>query len=186
MTELLPPKTAKEVLDFWFSEEVKPLWFKKSLEFDRKIYHNFFSTYELAAVNQLKDWQKTAEGTLALAIVLDQFPRNMFRNLARAFATDHLARELARFALQQNYDTVLSAEERVFLYIPFMHSENIEDQQLAVKLYRNLGKENNLQYAIQHKEIIERFGRFPHRNVVLKRNSTEEEILFLAQPGSSF
>lgn len=178
--------TPGDIIDFWFSEEVKPLWFKKSTEFDRKITRHFLDTYQLAKTGALDDWRNLAQNALALIIVLDQFPRNMFRDTAQAFATDAKAVELAKYAIARNYQQELSAEQRVFLYMPLMHSENPADQAQCVELFTKLGRPDNLNFALKHQEIIDRFGRFPHRNEILGRKSTPAEREFLTQPGSSF
>ncbi len=177
---------AEEVLSFWFSERVKPLWFKKSAEFDREIKQRFLEIYQLATTSALNDWRNNYRQILALIIVLDQFPRNMFRNTPQAFATDSQAVELTNYAVEQNYQQDLSIDQQVFLYMPLMHSENKSDQAKCVKLFADLGKEDNLQFALRHQEVIDRFGRFPHRNQILGRDSTPAEQEFLTQPGSSF
>lgn len=178
--------TPDEVINFWFSERVKPLWFKKSAELDREIEQRFFDTYQLAKTDVLDDWRENPHGALALIIVLDQFPRNMFRNTSQAFATDDKAVELTKYAVEHNYQENLSTEQQAFLYMPMMHSEDKADQTKCVELFTQLGKENNLKFAIKHQKIIDRFGRFPHRNEMLGRESTPAEREFLKQPGSSF
>ena len=178
--------TPEDILNFWFSEDVKPFWFKKNAEFDREIKQRFSNTYQLAKVGALEAWCKTAEDILALIIVLDQFPRNMFRNTPQAFATDDQAVELTKYAVARNFQQELSTKQQAFLYMPLMHSESKADQAQCVELFTNLGKEDNLKFAIKHREIIKRFGRFPHRNEILGRKSTLEEQKFLTQPGSSF
>ena len=178
--------TPDDVISFWFSERVKPLWFKKSDEFDREIKEHFIDTYQLAKTGALDNWRKDAAGTLALIIVLDQFPRNMFRNTAQAFATDSQAAKLTKYALDNNYQKELTEEQQSFLYMPLMHSESRSQQALCVELFEKLGRENNLKFAIKHQEVINRFGRFPHRNKILGRQSTAAEKEFLTQPGSSF
>jgi len=145
------------VLDFWFSEQVKPLWFKKSTEFDRQIKEQFIDTYQLAKTGALDSWRNNAADTLALIIVLDQFPRNMFRNTAQAFATDSQAVELTKYAVNKNYQQDLTAEQQAFLYMPLMHSEDKQDQSKCVELFQNLGREDNLKFAIKHQEVIDRF-----------------------------
>lgn len=176
----------KDVLDFWFSPEIKPLWFKKSEEFDLEIKQRFLNLYQQAAAGILNQWREDPHHILALIIVLDQFPRNMFRNLPQSFATDSQAVELTKYAVKNNYQEHLSTDEQVFLYMPLMHSEKREHQEQCVHLFRELGKEDNLKFAAKHQEIIDRFGRFPHRNQILSRKSTPEEEEFLTQPGSSF
>lgn len=175
-----------EVLDFWFSEQVKPLWFKKSEEFDREIKKRFESMYLQAKTGELDQWRSVPHSALALIIVFDQFPRNMYRQTPQAFATDEQGVELTKYAIAHNYQLSLTNEQQVFLYMPLMHSEDRTDQALSVELFTKLGKEDNLQFARKHQEIIDRFGRFPHRNQILGRESTTAEKEFLAQPGSSF
>ena len=177
------PTTADDVLTFWFSEKIKPLWFKKSTDFDREIKQRFFDTYQRGKTGALDDWRNSSKNILALIIVLDRFPRNMFRNTFQAFSTDEQAVELTKYAVNNNYQQDLSLEEQAFLYLPLMHSENKQDQEKCVKLFTKLGREDNLKFAIEHQEIIDRFDRFPHRNEILGRESTKE---FLTQPGSSF
>lgn len=180
------PVNPQEIHNFWFSDRSKPLWFKKSNEFDREIKRHFLDTYYRAAAGELNHWRDDPTNALALIIVLDQFPRNMFRNQPRAFATDEQAVAVTKYGLERNYQQNLSVEEQAFLFMPLMHGENQEDQQLCVELFKELGKEDNLKFAIKHQKIIDRFGRFPHRNQILGRESTLEEKEFLTQPGSSF
>lgn len=178
--------TSEDVLNFWFSPKVKPLWFKKSTDFDREIEQRFLDTYQRGKTGALDSWRDSSKDILALIIVLDQFPRNMFRNTPQAFTTDKQAVELTKFAVSNNYQQNLSAEEQVFLYMPLMHSENKKDQEKCVELFTKLGRQDNLKFAIKHQEIIDRYGRFPHRNQILNRESTPAEKEFLTQPGSSF
>lgn len=178
--------TPEDVLNFWFSQRVKRLWFKKSTDFDREIKQHFLDTYQRGKTGALDDWRNDPHALLALIIVLDQFPRNMFRNTREAFATDKQAVELTKYALNNNYQQNLLPEEQSFLYMPLMHSENQKDQAKCVELFTELGREDNLKFAIKHQEIIDRFGRFPHRNDILGRESTPEKKEFLTQPGSSF
>jgi uncharacterized protein (DUF924 family) len=177
-----------EVLEFWFDPALDAAqrnkrWFDKDPAFDAEIRRRFLALYEEGAAGYLDAWKNSARECLALVIVLDQFPRNMFRGEARAFAADALAREAARALLSRA--TELSAEERLFACLPFEHSESVSDQRLACELIAPLGAEL-LRYAERHREIIERFGRFPHRNEILGRASTPEEMEFLEQPGSGF
>lgn len=178
--------TPQDIIDFWFSPEVKPLWFKKSAEFDRQIEQRFYRTYQLAKTGTLDDWRNVPQSTLASIIVLDQFPRNMFRGTSEAFATDAKAVGLTKYAIARNYQQHLTDEQQAFLYMPLMHSEDIADQDLCVELFTKLGRVDNLKFALKHQEIIDRFGRFPHRNEILGRESTPAEKEFLTQPGSSF
>lgn len=178
--------TPDAVLSFWFSEKVKPLWFKKDPEFDQEIKQRFSTTYRLARAGELDDWRNNPKDILALIILLDQFPRNMFRDTPQAFAADQQAVELTQYALEKNYEQELSTEKQIFLYMPLMHSEDSGNQSKCVELFTNLGKEENLKFAIKHQKIVARFGRFPHRNNILCRESTPAEQEFLTQPGSSF
>ncbi|PKG53055.1 DUF924 family protein [Halomonas sp. MES3-P3E] len=175
---------AQAVLDFWFEELTPAQWFKKDLEMDRKIQARFGELHAQAARCECYPWRKTAEGRLAEIIVLDQFSRNIFRDDARAFATDALA--LAQEAVAAGADAELTPQQRAFLYMPYMHSESAAIHALAMKLFDQPGLENNLDFEVRHKAIIDRFGRYPHRNALLGRASTDEELAFLKQPGSSF
>jgi uncharacterized protein (DUF924 family) len=170
-----------DVLRFWLAREAQ--WFRKSDAFDAEISRQFLSTYEHLA--SAREWLEPAKDCLARIIVLDQFPRNMFRGTPRAFATDHLALEAAQHALAKKFDSGYSREEKIFAYLPFEHSESLADQERACELMQPLGDEQ-YRYAIAHRDIIARFGRFPHRNAILGRASTPEEVAFLATPGSSF
>ncbi len=178
-------KTFQEVLSFWFNENNKAFWFNKSVAFDEEIKKNFLNTYELASKSACFKWRTHPQGRLAEIIVLDQFPRNMFRNSSRAFATDPLALALSQEAVDRGIDKELKTEEKSFLYMPYMHSEALNVHDEAIKLFSQAGLEHNLEYEILHKKIIERFGRYPHRNEVLGRSSTPEEIEYLEKDSSS-
>jgi uncharacterized protein (DUF924 family) len=175
---------AAEVLHFWFEDHAKD-WFVKNAAFDTAARSRFLDLHEAAAAGQLVHWADEPRSCLALVIVLDQFPRNMFRGEARAFATDALARSAARVILTRGWDKRMSQSEQLFAYLPFEHSEALADQDLACELMKDFDTDQ-LRYAQRHREIIERFGRFPHRNSILGRDSTAAEIEFLKQPGSSF
>ena len=175
---------AVEVLQFWFEDHAKD-WFAKNSAFDAAVRSQFIVLHKKAALGQLAHWADEARSCLALVILLDQFPRNMFRGEARAFATDPQARAAARVILQRGWDKQMPQAEQLFAYLPFEHSESLEDQLLSCELMREFDTEQ-LRYAQRHREIIERFGRFPHRNGLLGRQSTAAEIEFLASPGSSF
>jgi uncharacterized protein (DUF924 family) len=185
--------TITTILLFWFGDpastdygKAKSFWFHSTPEIDQSIRKDYELTYKLASAGKLDDWVKTPQGCLALILVLDQFPRNMFRGTPQAYVSDEKALQTAKIAIRKGFDQKLQPFQRQFIYLPFMHSENPEDQQKSVELYKALGDEDNLKYAINHREIIMRFGRFPHRNVILNRPSTPEEKAFLQQPGSSF
>jgi uncharacterized protein (DUF924 family) len=176
----------KKILRFWF-EELKPEdRFKKNLELDRLINDQFLEFHNAAINNELFDWRKSPDSALAEIIVLDQFSRNIFRDTPKAFSSDPLALALAQLSLDKGYDKNMSIVEKSFLYMPFMHSESKKIHEIAMKLYSQEGLEFNLEYEIAHKNIIDRFGRYPHRNHILNRSSTAEEILFLKEPNSSF
>jgi len=186
---------AREILDFWFGGgaergAVRELWFAKDAAFDDSIRARFLARYEEAAAGRLGAWRESAAECLALVVLLDQFPRNMFRNSARAFAADALALDAARRAVARGDDRGMLPVERQFLYLPFEHSEALEDQLRACELMRQLQEfpqtADASLWAEKHLVIIRRFGRFPHRNAVLGRASTAEEEQFLKQPGSSF
>ena len=186
-----------EVLDFWFGRsnspefgKVQDKWFKKDVDFDTEVRSNFLGQYELAASGKLDSWQESPDNCLALILLLDQFPRNMFRETPQAFATDSKALAAAEYAVNHNFDSQLLTVQKWFIYLPFEHSENLEHQQNSVELFSRLQSEPDSQsvidYAIRHLEIIERFGRFPHRNQILGRETTLEETEFLKLPGSGF
>ncbi|MFY9317155.1 MAG: DUF924 family protein [Burkholderiales bacterium] len=171
-----------EVLEFWFGRERKA-WFAKDTQFDAEIRSRFLPLYEQASAGGLSSWHEEPRSCLALVIVLDQFPRNMFRGTARAFAADRLALEAARTIVARGWDKAFTPDERTFAYLPFEHSESLEDQERALQLFE--GSEN-YEWARKHYEVVRRFGRFPHRNAALGRASTPEELEFLRQPGSGF
>jgi uncharacterized protein (DUF924 family) len=169
---------AKDVIAFW-RDAGPDRWFKPDADFDRQTRERFLETHEAAAAGQLDEWQQTAEGTLALLILLDQFPRNMFRGTPRAFATDPKALQIADRAIESGHDRNVDAPMRSFFYLPFMHSEKLADQERCLVLYQELGNAEALKYAELHLDAIRRFGRFPHRNEILGRASTPEEIAYL-------
>jgi len=178
--------TPETVINFWFKQSTPKDWFAKNETFDNKIISQFSETYDAATKGELYDWRLTPDGRLAEIIVLDQFSRNMFRNSSRAFHFDSLAVILSQQAIDLGEDLELPLESRKFVYMPFMHSESLVIHKLAMKAFSQPGLEDNLEYEIRHRQIIERFGRYPHRNIVLGRQSTQAEIDFLKQPGSSF
>ncbi|WP_197902700.1 DUF924 family protein [Eikenella glucosivorans] len=175
-----------DVLAFWFAEENKPFWFAKSEEFDRQIYGRFAEVWAQAAQSELDTWRDTLRGRLAEIIVLDQFSRNLHRNSPLAFAQDNMAVALAQEAVRQPGFAEMRPEERHFMLMPLMHSESRVIHRQAVELFTRYTNEYALDFEIKHQVIIERFGRYPHRNAVLGRQSTAEELAFLQQPGSSF
>lgn len=168
-----------EILDFWFAPETRARWFDPTPEFDMTARRRFGELYAHAATGQLEDWKNTAEGCLALSILLDQMSRMIFRGDARAFATDGLALAVAEQALGHGFDRRLSQEQRQFLYMPFMHSENVANQLRCLALFEATKLTEARKYAKQHLEVIRRFGRFPHRNRILGRRSTRDEAAYL-------
>jgi uncharacterized protein (DUF924 family) len=175
-----------EILKFWFNDISPAQWWAVSTEFDAQIRQRFLSFLEQAKRGELYEWRKDAKGRLAEVIVLDQFSRNIHRNTPEAFAQDGMALILAQEAIALGADKQLSPIERSFLYLPFMHSESKVIHQWAERLYRDNGLPENYDFELRHKVIIDRFGRYPHRNAILGRESTTEEVAFLQQPGSSF
>jgi uncharacterized protein (DUF924 family) len=176
----------QDVLDFWFADHAKPLWFEKDPAFDASIRERFAGLIEAGGAGALDDWLETPEGALALVLLLDQFPRNIHRGRPLAFAYDAKAREVAKAALARGHDRALPEDRRFFFYLPLEHSEDLADQERSVALFEALGDPQMIDYAVRHREIIARFGRFPHRNAILGRPATPEEEVFLEGPQSSF
>lgn len=180
--------TKAEVLHFWFVESQPQQWFQKNDAFDQIIRDRFMVTYEMAADGLCDSWQDEAQGCVALCVVLDQFPRNMFRNSAKAFATDEKALLIAKQAVAKGFDLLVPPEKRRFIYLPYEHSESLNDQKKSVALFERMKAEDPLgyEYALRHYEVIEKYGRFPHRNAVLGRINTPEEEEYLARPDAGF
>ena len=176
----------REILKFWFEEIDSSKWWTKDDNFDQLIRLRFAAVHLQATRCELFAWRTQPRGRLAEIIVLDQFSRNMFRGSPSSFASDALALALAQEAIAAGADAALSPTERSFLYLPFMHSESLKIHAVAMELYRKNGIQGNLDFEIRHRNIIERFGRYPHRNGILGRKSTPAEIEFLQQPGSGF
>ena len=175
------PFNPGDVVQFWL-DAGSASWFRKDAAFDDHFREKFAAAHEAAALGRLDDWLTDADGALALLILLDQYPRNSFRGTASMFATDARALDVAKRAIARGFDTTVDPSLRPFFYLPFMHSEHIEDQDRALELYAPLGEES-LRYAIIHRDIIVRFGRFPHRNPLLGRVTTREEQQFLDAGG---
>lgn len=188
-----------DILDFWFGRTDSAIygksrreWFIKNTDFDYACRSSFLTLYQQAALGEVDSWKESPLGCLALIILLDQFPRNMFRDLPQAFATDGQALAYAKYAVKREYDRQLLPVQRWFVYLPFEHSESLEDQYRCIKLMSVLKDDpetiaaKTLEYSYRHLEVIQRFGRFPHRNNILGRPNTPEETEFLKQPGSSF
>lgn len=188
---------ANEILDFWFGSSDQPdygkprkVWFAKEPKFDEELRSRFLTDYEKAAGGHLDEWKDSPLDCLALILLLDQFPRNIFRETPQAFATDWEALSNAHQAIALGYDRKLLNVQRWFVYLPFEHSENIDHQRQSVKLFQKLSGDKEsakaIESAIRHRSVIERFGRFPHRNIILGRPSTPEEKEFLKEPGARF
>lgn len=178
----------KDILDFWFVETQPPQWFQVSDDFDQIITDRFSGSYNMGVRGELDDWQNNADGALALCVLLDQMPRNMFRGTPKAFETDNKALVIAKYALSKGLDQVLTLQKRRFLYLPFEHSENVNDQRRSVELFEKIKDDDPLgyDYALRHLKVIEQFNRFPHRNKILGRDNTPEEEEHLAQSGAGF
>ena len=172
--------------EFWFQELKPKQWFIKDPKLDQIITERFRAVHDAAGRGELFPWRDTAEGRLAEIIILDQFSRNIYRDNLLAFAFDPMALVLAQEAIRACAPLDLMPQQKAFLYMPFMHSESLQIHDRAVELFSEPGLENNLEFELKHRAIIERFGRYPHRNTILGRPSSPEETAFLAQPGSSF
>lgn len=176
----------RAVLEFWFAPGMEKRWFASDPALDGEIAVHFCHDVLQALEGRLDHWAEDADGALALILLLDQFPRNLFRRTPQAFAGDEPARAVARKAVERGWDGQVAPARRTFFYLPFEHSEVLEDQLLCVSLFEKAGDADGLLWAGKHLEIIRRFGRFPHRNAALGRESTAEELEFLKMPGSSF
>jgi uncharacterized protein (DUF924 family) len=193
-------ENADQILNFWFGNptdlqgpygQQRSVWFKKDAAFDDRIRQRFLPDYERAAAGDYTPWRSQPRSCLALILLLDQVPRNLFRGDARSYATDAEALAVAEAAIAQGHDQALIPVERLFMYLPLEHSEDLARQQRCVQLFETLVKEapelaSTLDYAYRHRDVIARFGRFPHRNHILGRTTTPEEAAFLQQPGSRF
>ena len=170
----------RELLDFWYSARISQRWFASTPALDDEIRERYEGLWQRAASGALDGWAENPEGALALAIVLDQLPLNMYRGQPAAFSTEQKAVAVARQAVARGYDQRLPGDRVLFLYMPLMHSEHLDDQDLSVRLFREAGLEHNLRFAEHHRGLVRRFGRFPHRNAILGRESTPEELDYLA------
>jgi uncharacterized protein (DUF924 family) len=182
----ISPTAAGDILEYWFETLEPKNWWRKDDTIDRYIRDRFGATLLAARQCELFEWRETPHGRLAEIIVLDQFSRHIHRDAPGAFAADALALALAQEAVRQGADEALEGAERAFLYMPYMHSESRLIHQSSVRLFDQPGLEDNLKFARAHKTIVDMFGRYPHRNRILGRETTAEEAVFLAQPGSSF
>ena len=179
MTPSSDDSAIQAMIAFWFAAATKARWYKATVAFDDECRQRFAALHEAAKAGELAPWAMSADGALALVLLLDQIPRNIHRGTALAFETDPKAVTVAAAAIEQGFDQALDPEKRAFLYLPFMHSEVLADQERSLVLNQALGSEKALAYAVDHADIIRRFGRFPHRNAILGRENTEEEQAFL-------
>jgi uncharacterized protein (DUF924 family) len=178
---------AEDVLRFWFEETPQERWFEKDAAFDAALRARFGALHAHAAAGGCADWEASAEGALALLIVLDQFSRNLYRDDPRAFACDERGRAVAERAIERGFDLAVPQQRRIFFYLPFTHSEDPADQDRCCAFVRDrVGDAVYLDYAERHRDVIRRFGRFPHRNAALERRSTSDEEEYLRQPGAGF
>ena len=172
--------TYDEIIAFWYSDEMEKHWFSSTPEIDLQIRERFHELWNRASKGERDEWKSTPGGCLALVILLDQLPLNMYRGEARSFCTEQQAIEITRHAIDQKFDQQLPKERLSFLYMPLMHSEHLADQDLSVQLFQAAGLQANTDFARHHREIVARFGRFPHRNAILGRENTPEESAYLA------
>lgn len=170
----------REILDYWFTEPVSRHWFSATPELDQEIGDRYQRLWVQATEGQLDHWMTSAGGCLALVILLDQFPLNMFRGRPESFKSEAQARSVAGFAIKRGFDRTLEGARRAFLYMPYMHSEDLQDQERSVELFEQAGLQENLAFARHHREIVRRYGRFPHRNAILGRSSSPQELEYLA------
>jgi len=169
----------KVLLEFWFSDEVSQYWFNATSKFDQDLRESYADLWQQGKNGELVDWCEHAEGSLALVILLDQFPLNMFRGTAESFSSEAQSRSVADMAIERKFDLDMPTQQKAFLYMPFMHSENLNDQARALQLFGQPGLESNFRFAKHHYGIVGQFGRFPHRNEILGRQSSEAEIEYL-------
>ncbi len=180
--------TKNEIIHFWFEETEPQLWFQNNAEFDTEVKERFGVTYDMAKDGLCNDWNVDEEGALALCLLLDQFPRRIYRGSAAAFETDEKALLVAKQAVSKSFDQLLSPEKRFFIYLPFEHSENMSDQKRNLDLFKSMERENPIAYRTAQRRfaVFERFGRFPERNAALERESTPEELEYLSQDAEGF
>ncbi|MES9978271.1 MAG: DUF924 family protein [Candidatus Thiodiazotropha sp. 6PLUC5] len=172
-------ETPEEIIDFWFSDDVKPRHFSSTPDFDLLLEERYLGHWEKAKAHQLDEWLANAQGCLALVLILDQFPLNIFRGQPVSFSTEQKSREVAKHAIDSGFDSSLTLHQRAFLYLPFMHSESLKDQDYSIAMFEKAGMQDNLKWARHHREIVRRFGRFPHRNKILNRENSSDEIAYL-------
>jgi len=174
--ELITPES---IIKYWYSDRVKSKWFNSSIEFDKEIKSNYEKCWLEILRGEKKSWQESAEGCLALTIILDQFPLNMFRGEVKSFSSEAIAIKVAKKAIERGFDKEIDKDKVAFLYMPLMHSENINDQNYSVQLFEEAGLHDNLRFAKHHRDIVKKYGRFPHRNEILNRKSSQQEIDYL-------
>ena len=177
MTEVL--LTAESIIEYLYSDKVKSKWFNSSIEFDKEIKANYENSWLEILRGEYSSWSDSAEGCLALVIILDQFPLNMFRGEVKSFSSEASAIKITKKAITMGFDKKIDKSKVSFLYMPLMHSENIEDQNMSVNLFEKAGLTENLRFAKHHRDLIKKFGRFPHRNMILNRESRQDEIEYL-------
>ncbi len=176
--------TAESIIEYWYSDSVKSKWFNSTIEFDKALKEKYEETWKEALRGEYISWSESAEGCLALVIILDQFPLNMFRGELQSFSSEAVAVKISKKAIERGFDKEIDNKKLSFLYMPLMHSENLDDQNLAVKLFEQANLMENARFAKHHREIIEKFGRFPHRNKILQRESSKAEIDYLNSEGA--
>ena len=179
-------ENVRNILNFWFKESQPKDWFKKDKKFDDTIKFRFFDLIMSSLNNELQHWKINSEGSLALIILLDQFTRNVFRGSEKSFSGDTMALEISLYCIKEDYLSISKQEWCHFFLIPMMHSEDLNIQNQSLPLFKKYTAENTYNFAVKHQKIISEFGRFPHRNIVLGRKSTVQELAFLNKPGSSF
>jgi len=178
MTKVL--ETPESIIDFWYSEKVKSKWFNSDAEFDKELKSNYENIWLNALRGEYKSWSESALGCLALVIILDQFPLNMFRGEVKSFSSEGMAIKVTKKAIEQGFDKTIDKNMLSFLFMPLMHSENIDDQNMSVELFEQAGLKENLRFAKHHRDIIKQYGRFPHRNIILQRESSKAETDYLS------
>jgi uncharacterized protein (DUF924 family) len=171
--------TPGSIIEFWYSDRIKSKWFNSTKDLDKEIKDNYENIWKNAIRGEYEDWKNSAEGCLALAIIFDQFPLNMFRGEIQSFSTEGMAISVTKHAIEKGFDQLISKEQISFLYMPLMHSENINDQNLSVSLFEKAGLMDNWKFAKHHRDIVKRYGRFPHRNKILQRESSQAELEYL-------
>ena len=174
-----PEISSGDILEFWYSEPMASRWFSSTPQLDAEIRAKYEQLWRAAAEDRLEDWKNSPQGCLALVIVLDQLPLNMFRGEAKSFSTEQQAVEVCKLAIAKGYDREIASGRLSFLYMPLMHSEHLADQDLSVQMFEQAGLEGNLRFARHHRDLIRKFGRFPHRNAILGRESSQQELDYL-------